>query len=74
MKQNQLRINDLRSKLKQKKQAIKTYEKILKDPLKNNFMTNNNAGATSEVFRCVLCFKYFMNNDFLTSHYKKRHK
>ena len=32
-----------------------------------------NKGDT-EVFRCVLCFKFFANNDFLLSHYRKRHR
>ena len=26
------------------------------------------------MFRCVLCFKFFANNEYLTSHYMKRHR
>lgn len=65
MKENQKHINSLKEKLKSRKVTIKTYENLLNNPVKS---------ATTEVFRCVLCFKYFMNNDYLSSHYKKRHR
>ena len=31
-------------------------------------------GAKTEVFRSLICFKYFANNEFLNTHYKKRHR
>jgi hypothetical protein len=61
---NQREINALKRDLKKKKQTLKTYENFLKQP----------KGAPIEVFRCKICLKYFANNDYLVTHYKKRHR
>jgi hypothetical protein len=54
---------DLKQDLKIKKQTLKTYEAMLKQP----------EGMDIEVFKCKVCFKYFASDSYLIAHYKKRH-
>jgi len=53
----------MKSDLRVKKQTLKTYETILKQP----------RGLPVEVFKCKVCFKFFATNSYLITHYKRRH-
>lgn len=53
----------LKQDLKIKKQTLKTFEAMLRQP----------EGLPVEVFKCKVCFKYFASDSYLISHYKKRH-
>lgn len=66
VKENQRMINTLRSSIKNKKQTLKTYEGILKQP-----NIRNAEGQIAQ--KCELCFKLFANQEYLITHYKKRH-
>lgn len=66
VKDNQRMINQLRASIKAKKQTLKTYEGILKQP---NIRNDENEIAK----KCELCFKLFANQHYLVTHYKKRH-
>lgn len=63
MKARQQQLVDLKADLKIKKQTLKTYEAMLKQP----------EDMAVEVFKCKCCFKYFANDSYLIAHYKKRH-
>jgi hypothetical protein len=53
----------LKQDLKIKKQTLKTFEAMLRQP----------EGLPVEVFNGKVCFKYFASDSYLISHYKKRH-
>lgn len=56
----------MRASIQHKKKTLKTYEGILKQP--------NIRNADNEVVKkCELCFKLFANQEYLITHYKKRH-
>lgn len=59
-------INSLRSDIQNKKKTLKTYEGILRQP---NVRNEENEIAK----KCKLCFKLFANNEYLVTHYKRRH-
>jgi len=66
VKENQRMINSLRADIQNKKKSLKTYEGILRQP--------NVRNADNEIAKkCTLCFKLFANNEYLVTHYKRRH-
>ena len=52
---------DLKQDLKIKKQTLKTYEAMLKQP----------EGMDVEVFKCKVCFKYFASDSYLIDSTRK---
>ena len=63
VKDRQRQMISLKQDLKVKKQTLKTFEAMLRQP----------EGLPVEVFKCKVCFKYFASDSYLVSHYKKRH-
>ena len=66
VKDNQRLINQLRADIQNKKKTLRTYEGILKQP-------NIKNGDGDVVKKCQVCFKLFASEEYLTTHYKRRH-
>ena len=66
VKENQRIINQMRSDIQNKKKSLKTYEGILKTP---NIENSEHKIAQ----KCRICHKLFANNEYLVTHYKRRH-
>ena len=66
VKENQRIINQMRSDIQNKKKSLKTYEGILKTP---NIENTEHKIAQ----KCRICHKLFANNEYLVTHYKRRH-
>ena len=56
----------MRSDIQNKKKSLKTYEGILKTP-----NVENSEHKIAQ--KCRICHKLFANNDYLVTHYKRRH-